>query len=236
LRVASGPVVLAYNERMDALLITLLCGLVGYLIGSIPFGWIIVKVLKGVDVRQVGSGRTGGTNVFRAAGFAAGITTAILDVLKGVVAVLLVRHLIVGTAGWAEALTGFGVVLGHNASCFLNFRGGAGGATAVGTSIALWPWGGLPAFVIGSLMLFVGGYASIASILAGVTVALANTIGAALSITHWSYAAYGWGVLGLILIALRPNIARLRAGTEQRVSWFKRHTPPVRSGSSATSQ
>jgi glycerol-3-phosphate acyltransferase PlsY len=221
---------------MNALLTTLLCGLAGYLVGSIPFGWIIVKVLKGVDVRQVGSGRTGGTNVFRAAGPVAGIATAILDVLKGVVAVLLVRQLVAGTAGWAEALTGFGVVLGHNASCFLNFRGGAGGATAVGTSIALWPWGGLPAFVLGSLMLFVGGYASIASILAGLTVALANTIGAVLNVTQWSYAAYGWGVLGLILIALRPNIARLRAGTEQRVSWFKRNSAQVRSSSSATAQ
>jgi hypothetical protein len=68
------------------------------------------------------------------------------------------------------------------------------------------------------------------------TVALANTIGAVLNVTQWSYAAYGWGVLGLILIALRPNIARLRAGTEQRVSWFKRNSAQVRSSSSATAQ
>lgn len=207
---------------MSALWISVACGLAGYVIGSIPFGWIIVKLVKGIDVRQFGSGRTGGTNVFRAAGVAAGLATAILDVLKGVAAVLLVRHLVGNTAGWAEALAGFGVVLGHNASCFLNFRGGAGGATAVGTSIALWPWGGVPALVIGSLMLFVGGYASIASILAGLIVAVANTIGAALSVNHWAYAAYGWGVLGLILFALRPNIERLRAGTEKRVSWFER--------------
>jgi len=220
---------------MSAFWISIACGLAGYLIGSIPFGWLIVKLVKGIDVREYGSGRTGGTNVFRAAGVAAGLTTAILDVLKGVAAVLIVRQFIADTAGWAEALAGFGVVLGHNASCLLNFRGGAGGATAVGTSIAIWPWGGLPAFVIGSLMLFVGGYASIASMLAGAAVAVANTIGAALGATYWAYAAYGWGVLGLILIALRPNIARLRAGTEKRVSWFKR-THQVRSGSSATQQ
>lgn len=207
---------------MSAFWISIMCGLAGYLIGSIPFGWIIVKLVKGIDVRQFGSGRTGGTNVFRAAGVAAGLATAILDVLKGVAAVLLVRHLVSDTAGWAEALTGFGVVLGHNASCFLNFRGGAGGATAVGTSIALWPWGGVPALVVGSLMLFVGGYASVASILAGLIVAVANTIGAAFGVNYWAYAAYGWGVLGLILFALRPNIERLRAGTEKRVSWFKR--------------
>ncbi|BCX04708.1 MAG: glycerol-3-phosphate acyltransferase [Candidatus Roseilinea sp.] len=218
---------------MSAFWISIACGLAGYLIGSIPFGWIIVRLVKGIDVREFGSGRTGGTNVFRAAGVVPGLATAILDVLKGVVAVLVVRQLVMNTAGWAEALAGFGVVLGHNASCFLNFRGGAGGATAVGTSIAIWPWGGVPAFVLGSLMLFVGGYASIASMLAGLTVAVANTVGAISGATHWSYAAYGWGVLGLILIALRPNIERLRAGTEKRVSWFKRASPAQSSSSTA---
>lgn len=220
---------------MSAFWISIACGVAGYLIGSIPFGWIIVKLVKGIDVREFGSGRTGGTNVFRAAGVVPGLATAILDVLKGVIAVLIVRQFVMNTAGWAESLAGFGVVLGHNASCFLNFRGGAGGATAVGTSIAIWPWGGVPAFVLGSLMLFVGGYASIASMLAGLTVAVANTVGAIVGATYWSYAAYGWGVLGLILIALRPNIERLRAGTEKRVSWFRRPSP-AQSGSSTAQQ
>lgn len=208
---------------MSAFVISIICGITGYVIGSIPFGWIIVKLVKGEDVRNYGSGRTGGTNVFRAAGAPAGILTAMLDVLKGVAAVLLVRQIVPGTFGWAEALTGFGVVLGHNASCFLDFRGGAGGATAVGTSIALSPPSGLVAMVAGGLMLFVGGYASVASIIAGGIVAIGNTIGAVLGANYWSYAAYGWGVLVLILIALRPNIQRLRAGTEKRVSWFKKN-------------
>ncbi len=209
---------------MNAIVISIICGVAGYIIGSIPFGWIIVKAVKGEDVRNYGSGRTGGTNVFRAAGAPAGILTAMLDVLKGVVAVLLVRQFVPGTSGWAEALAGFGVVLGHNASCFLNFRGGAGGATAVGTSIALSPLSGMVALVMGGLMLFVGGYASVASIIAGAVVAVGNTIGAMRGDNYWSYAAYGWGVLALILIALRPNLQRLRAGTEKRVSWFKRGT------------
>lgn len=207
---------------MSAIVISIICGITGYVIGSIPFGWIIVKLVKGEDVRNYGSGRTGGTNVFRAAGAPAGIITAMLDVLKGVAAVLLVRQMAPGTFGWAEALAGFGVVLGHNASCFLDFRGGAGGATAVGTSIALSPPSGLIAMVAGGLMLFVGGYASLGSIIAGAIVAIGNTIGAIAGVNYWSYAAYGWGVLGLILIALRPNIQRLRAGTEKRVSWFKK--------------
>lgn len=212
---------------MNAIVISFICGIAGYVIGSIPFGWIIVKLVKGEDVRNYGSGRTGGTNVFRAAGAPAGVITAMLDVLKGVVAVLLVRQIVPGTAGWAEALTGFGVVLGHNASCFLDFRGGAGGATAVGTSIALSPPSGLIAMVAGGLMLFIGGYASLGSIIAGGIVAIGNTIGAIAGTNPWSYAAYGWGVLVLILIALRPNIQRLRAGTEKRVSWFKKNEKSI---------
>ncbi len=205
-----------------SIILSVACGIIGYVIGSIPFGWLIVKLTKGIDVREVGSGRTGGTNVFRAAGPAAGIATAVLDVLKGVVAVVVVRQLTPDTAGWAEALAGFGVVLGHNASLFLGFRGGAGGATAVGTSIALWPWSGLPALAVGAFFLFVVGYASVASILAGSIVAFGSSIGALLGACPASYAAYGWGVLTLIMIALRPNIQRLRQGTERRVSWFKR--------------
>lgn len=217
---------------MNALLISIACGFVGYLVGSIPFGYLIVKAVKGIDIREFGSGRTGGTNVYRAAGTAPFILTAALDLAKGVVAVLLVRQIVTGTLGWAESLAGFGVVLGHNASCFLGFRGGAGGATAVGTSIALSPPSGLAALVLGGGMLFLGGYASIASIVAGATVAIGNTIGAIQGANYWSYAAYGWGVLGLILFALRPNIERLRAGTEKRVTWFRR----PQSRSTTTSQ
>jgi glycerol-3-phosphate acyltransferase PlsY len=207
---------------MSALWISIACGLAGYVVGSIPFGWMIVKLLKGIDIRGFGSGRTGGTNVYRAAGLAPFLLTAGLDISKGVVAVVVVRQFVAGTMGWAEALAGFGVVLGHNASCFIGFRGGAGGATAVGTSMAIWPLGGLPALVLGSFTLFVVGYASLASILAGLAVAVVFTIGAVAGVQYWSYAAYGWGVLGLILFALRPNIERLLAGTERRVSWFKR--------------
>jgi glycerol-3-phosphate acyltransferase PlsY len=220
---------------MSGLLVSIACGVAGYLIGSIPFGYLIVKAAKGIDIRQFGSGRTGGTNVYRAAGLVPFLATAGLDIAKGVIAVLLVRQFVTGTQGWAEALAGFGVVLGHNASCFLNFRGGAGGATTVGTSIALTPLAGLIALVLGGLMLFVGGYASVASILAGLAVAIVNTVAAANGASYWSYAAFGWGVLGLILFALRPNIERLRAGTEKRVTWFKR-AQGVQSGSTAARQ
>lgn len=204
---------------MSALVISLGCGVIGYLIGSIPFGYLIVKLVKGVDIRQYGSGRTGGTNVFRVAGFPAGLATAMLDIGKGAVVVLIARSLFPQTQGWAEALAGVGVVLGHNASCFLGFRGGAGGATATGTALALWTLGGLPGLVVGVFVLFVIGYASLATILSGVSIALVFTIAALAGDTvPLAYGAFGWGVVILQALALRPNIARLLAGTEKRVT------------------
>ena len=207
---------------MSSIIISLSCGVAGYVIGSIPFGWIIVKLVKGTDVRQFGSGRTGGTNVYRAAGLPAGVVTAVLDVLKGVLAVILVRRFVTGTSGWAEGLAGMGVVLGHNASLFLGLRGGAGGATAVGTGIALWTVAGVPALVLGTLVLFVMGYASVATIVAGLSIALTMSVGALAGTVPLAYTAFSWGTLVLLLIALRPNLKRLKDGTEKRVSWFGR--------------
>ncbi len=205
-------------------LIVALCGLLGYVLGSIPFGYLIVKAVKGIDIREVGSGRTGGTNAYRAAGVPAGLATALLDVGKGALAVTVVRAYFPQTLGWAEALTGIGVILGHNYSCFLGFRGGAGGATAVGTGMALWWGAGIPALLLGCVMVFGVGYASLATLIAGLSVAVVFTLAA---IFHWenfnwSYAAYGWTVFGLCVIALRPNIERLRKGTEKRVEILKR--------------
>jgi glycerol-3-phosphate acyltransferase PlsY len=114
--------------------------LLGYLIGSIPFGLIIVKITTGKDIRSIESGRTGGTNAMRAAGFYAGAATAILDFAKGAVAVWLARSLLpadVPWRAWIEVLAPIMAILGHNYSIFLTerneqgklrLRGGAGGA------------------------------------------------------------------------------------------------------------
>jgi glycerol-3-phosphate acyltransferase PlsY len=208
---------------MNTVLVSLICGIAGYVVGSIPFGYLVVKLVKGVDIRTLGSGRTGGTNVFRVAGFPAGLMTALLDIGKGAITVLLIRQYIPDTQGWAEALAGAGVVLGHNASLFIGFRGGAGGATSVGTALALWPLGGLPSLVIGLFTLFIIGYASLATILSALAVALMFTYAAFTTTTvPPSYAAFGWAIVVLVIIALRPNITRLVTGTEKRVSVFRR--------------
>src|SRR5512135_3122561 len=93
--------------------------LLAYLIGSIPFGWIIVKLFSGKDIRNVESGRTGGTNAMRAAGVWAGLATAMFDVLKGVGAVFFTHILVAGSHVWLDVLAPFLSIVGHNYSAFL---------------------------------------------------------------------------------------------------------------------
>lgn len=207
-----------------SIVIVILCAITGYLVGSIPFGYLIVRAVKGVDLRTVGSGRTGGTNAYRAAGFAAGAATATLDTIKGLICVLLIHAagLDQQTEGWAGALAGIGVVLGHNASIFLGFRGGAGGATAVGTALAYLPTAGVAALVVGLFFLLIIGYPFMASIFAALTAAIGLTYAAATGLVPPAYAAFGWGIVAIIVYALRPNITRFFAGGEKRVGLFAR--------------
>ena len=115
-----------------------LAALLGYLIGSIPSGYIIAR-LRGVDITQQGSGRTGGTNVFRALGPKFGLLTGFFDILKGVIAVILAR-MIFGDE-YAAAMAGAFAVMGHNWSIFLRFYGGRGMGTFAGVLLAVFPWG-----------------------------------------------------------------------------------------------
>jgi hypothetical protein len=115
----------------------ILAALGGYLIGSIPIGFLAVGVLTERDVREEGSGRTGGTNAYRAGGFLGGFLTIVGDFLKGMCAVVFGALLLPNI--WAPVLSGLGGVLGHNASIFLAFRGGAGTISNMGAVTAFWP-------------------------------------------------------------------------------------------------
>ena len=198
--------------------------ILGYIIGSIPFGLLIVKFKTGKDIRNVESGRTGGTNAVRAAGFWAGLLTAILDILKGTTAVWI-----------AQALTGnhlmhvlapVGAVLGHNYSVFLisrdsngklRFFGGAGGAPALGGAAGLW----LPIFPIvfgaGLLIWFTIGIASVTTMAIGLIVTVTFAIRAYYGEPS-IYILYGVLTLFLLIWALRPNLKKLIAGQERVVS------------------
>lgn len=202
-----------------------LAWLLSYLLGSIPFGLVIVKIASGKDIRSVESGRTGGTNAMRAAGFFAGLLTALFDVGKGAATALVVRWLAVDQP-IVQVVAAALAIIGHNYSVFLiertthgriRLRGGAGGATALGGSIALWPLSGviiLPLVVI--TYIFVG-YASVTTISIAAFSALVFLVRAALGLSPWEYVLYGIAALGIVLWALRPNLERLRQGTERPV-------------------
>jgi glycerol-3-phosphate acyltransferase PlsY len=202
-----------------------LSGLVcSYLLGSIPFGYLIVKIANGKDVRKVESGRTGGTNVMRAAGLFAGVVSALLDVLKGAASGWIAGAILPGNV-WLHMLAAVSVIIGHNYSIFLverkldgklKFRGGAGGATCLGGAISVWPG----AWIIAPLALvvfFFIGYASLATISIGFFAILIFVIRFLQGSSSWIYIFYGLTAEAILLWALKPNIKRLKNGTERVV-------------------
>ena len=198
--------------------------LLGYLIGSIPMGYLIIRLMRGEDIRNHGSGRTGGTNAFRAGGPIAGVLTAVGDALKGYGAVMLARLVIgpevlattVGTV--AVVLAGLAAVIGHNWSVYLGFKGGAGTAPNIGAAIAFWPVAGLYLAPMVPLGLYVIGYASVTSLIIAGMVLMTFVIRATLQADpNWWYVAYAAAAAVAVIWALRPNIKRLREGTERMV-------------------
>ncbi len=200
-------------------------GAAAYLIGSIPVGLIVVRLTTGKNVLDENSGRTGGTNVMRTAGFWAGLVTAVGDVGKGALAVAMARSVLAGVP-WAHAVAGALAILGHNHSVFLierkdgrvRLRGGAGGATAVGGGIALsisvaWV---LPAVPI---LLFGLGYASVTTLTVGALITALLAVQAASGAIPAPYVGFGVGAMLLLVLALRPNLERLRRGEERLVGW-----------------
>lgn len=211
--------------------IVLLVALIGYLIGSIPVGYLVIRLIKGQDLRLHGSGRTGGTNALRAGGLGAGVLTMVGDACKGYVAVVLAR-LVVGPELLATSLgavtasiAGLAAVCGHNWSVYLGFKGGAGTAPNIGAAIALWPVSGLYLAPMVPLSLFLIGYASVTSLVIAAMVLVTFIVRAALQADpNWWYVGYAVAAAVAVVWALRPNIKRLREGTERMVGLRARLT------------
>ena len=183
-----------------------------YLLGSLPTSWIVVKLVKGQDLRKLGSGNLGATNLFRQLGWRWALPAALIDVAKGTVPVLVFGPRAGGGDLMALAL-GVTAVLGHVFSLFVNFKGGKGVATGAGVLLGLAPWAALVAIVIWAIVVKVTGYVSLGSIVAA----------AALVPALWLiYPAKRDLVLPFALLAAmivllhRANIQRLLKGTEHR--------------------
>jgi acyl phosphate:glycerol-3-phosphate acyltransferase len=145
--------------------------LAAYLLGSIPFGLVLTRLFGGGDVRKVGSGNIGATNVARAAGLFAGVLTLILDFAKGALAVWMAERLANQSAFWM-VLAGLAALIGHCFPVWLNFRGGKGVATAAGVFLVLCPWALLGAIVVFVLVVAFWRYVSLASISAAASMPL----------------------------------------------------------------
>jgi glycerol-3-phosphate acyltransferase PlsY len=210
----------------------ILTALAAYLLGSIPFGFLVAKA-KGIDIRAVGSGNIGATNAMRVLGKPAGIFVLLMDVLKGYAACAVLPPLIYN---WLAphfsglfvdfhnepvelqlrfyVIAGIGAVLGHNYTCWLKFKGGKGIATTAGVYLALAPWAVLVALVVFILAILLTKYVSVGSIAAAV----------ALPVTVWVMTPHNL-FLGIVTTALgalaiykhKSNIQRLKAGTESRL-------------------
>ncbi len=196
-----------------------------YLLGSVPFGVVIVRLRTGKDIRKIESGRTGGTNVARAAGLWAGLATAVLDGLKGAVLIWLL-HAFGYRNPWLDIFLPVAAILGHNYSIFLTERdedgrlrlhGGAGGATCVGGSAGLWFPSIFIIIPVGGVMVFGLGYASVATLSVAVASSLLFAYRAWTGVSPWQYILYGLFAEILLVWALRPNIKRLINGTERVV-------------------
>lgn len=191
----------------------LLATVIGYVLGMIPAGYLLVRATRGVDVRTEGSGNIGATNVLRTSGRAAGILTLLLDIAKGAAAVLISRWIGATPPELAGALALFGVVLGHVFPASLRFRGGKGVACAIGASLALYPLLSLAA--AGALVATVAltRWVSLGSIVFALVFPLAVLFHAGpLPAFPWLAAASG-----LVIVRHADNIRRLAAGTEHRL-------------------
>jgi glycerol-3-phosphate acyltransferase PlsY len=187
--------------------------LISYLFGSIPFGYLVAR-LYGVDVTASGSGRTGGTNVLRAAGPIAAGLTVLGDMLKGLIPIYLIAYALHPIVA---ALAATATVIGHNYSIFLRFRGGAGAGTAIGALAGLSFPASLISGICGLIGLTLSGYASVLSSTIAVSTLIVLIVSALLNFTPYSYIVFGVLNLAVIFYALRPNFARLRAGTERKI-------------------
>lgn len=191
---------------------------IAYLIGSIPFGYLIVRTKEGGDIRQTGSGGTGATNVSRRAGKAAGVLTLLLDASKGVAAVLIAQNL--SGSDWVKAAAAIAVIVGHIFPVWLGFRGGKGVATGVGVFLVLAPIALLCAGVIFVSIVFFTRYVSLGSIMAAALIPLLvwlqNVFVEPVADLRPLLTAAVVGAL-LIIVAHRGNIERLARGTESQI-------------------
>jgi len=183
----------------------------GYLLGSVPFAFFIAWLTGRVDLREVGSGNVGATNVLRVAGISAGVVAAFFDIGKGVAIVVIARWL--GSTTPACAWAGVAAVVGHVYPVWLKFRGGKGVATTCGVFAVLAPLGTLLTVVIFGLVVLLTRVVSVGSMIAAICLGpFAYAMGASTSVVRAAFFAGS-----VVLFSHRGNLIRLAAGAEYKL-------------------
>ena len=187
-----------------------------YLLGAVPFGLFIAKALAGIDVRTVGSGNIGATNVLRAAGARAAVLTLLADCLKGVIPVLLAGTFFPHTP--VAVLAGMAAIVGHNYPVYLGFKGGKGVATSLGVVLAASPWLGLLCLATWLVAAIIWRYSSLSALAAFAVYPLATFATRSGDAPQGALSLF---VFGMIYYRHRENIKRLLAGTEPKIGQKK---------------
>jgi len=192
---------------------------ISFLIGSIPFGYVICRIFKKIDIRKFGSGNIGATNVYRVCGGFLGITVLILDILKGFIPVFISKN-IFHFPSLISVITGLLTIFGHIFSIFLKGRGGKGVATSFGVIIGLFPLSALSSFILWFIILLISHIVSVASIIAGFFL----PIFIYLFYKDISLTIFGIIIFFFIVYTHRENIKRLKKGKENRIilPWEKK--------------
>lgn len=196
-----------------AIIIALLA--LSYICGSIPFSYLVGRT-QGIDLRKVGSGNTGASNVWRAIGFKSFVVALALDILKGFVPTMISNH-VLHLSPWVTVAVGLAAIAGHVFPLFMHFHGGKSVATTGGVMLAIHPILLLASAIVWSIIYKLTGYPSVSSLLGIVIIAMASTVMAMMGMLHAAFSVFIWVSLLIMFYLHRANIQRLMQGTENRI-------------------
>lgn len=211
---------------LPSLILAALVVVASYLIGGIPWGIVVARIVGGPDPRSLGSGRTGGANVMRALGFRAALVAGFLDAGKGAASVLLA--IVLGTDPIIHAIAGLAAIVGHSRSPYIGLQGGRGVSPGWGALLVLQPWIALAVIPLFVGILVTTKISSLASLATSLVGGIALLAAIPLGPLPGAYALYA--VVGTLMIWLfhADNIQRLLAGEERRIEWSLRGRPGPR--------
>jgi glycerol-3-phosphate acyltransferase PlsY len=193
----------------------ILAAIIGYLLGSIPGGYVMGRLTRGIDVRDFGSGKTGATNALRTLSLWAVLAVLVIDLGKSAAAVSIAR--VLSDDAWAQALAGLGAVAGHVWPVWLGLRGGRGVSAAYGSLLAMNPLASLVLLPVALLIIAVTRYMSLMSVsMAPIAAALFLALAIA-GVLPYAYTVFALVAAALIVVLHHDNIRRLLSGTERKI-------------------